>query len=38
MFAGVSEGGHINEAVQESHAATDVLPGEQEMDSVIVSD
>lgn len=28
MFAGVSEGGHINEAVQESHAATDVLPGE----------
>lgn len=29
MFAGVSEGGHINEAVQESHAATDVLPGER---------
>ena len=38
MFAGVSEGGHINEAVQESHAATDVLPGEQWMDSVIICD
>lgn len=27
--AGVSEGGHPNEAVQESHAATDVLSGER---------
>lgn len=29
VFAGVSEGGHSDEAVPESHAASDVLSGEQ---------
>lgn len=29
VFAGVSEGGHSDEAVQESHAASDVFSGEQ---------
>lgn len=29
MSAGVSEAGHAHEALQEGHAAADVLPGEQ---------
>lgn len=29
LSAGVSEARHSDEAVQEGHAATDVLPGEQ---------